>query len=64
MRHVEIDKIERITRQAGKRLFMIGKFGSHRITFTDKGKRNECIYWLTSFEGNHIGLTNEIEFSE
>jgi hypothetical protein len=61
---VEIDKIERITRQAGKSLFMIGTFGSRRITFTDKGKRDECIYWLTSFEGSHIGLANEMEFSE
>ena len=61
---VDIPQIERITRQAGKSLFMIGKFGSRRITFTDKGKRDECIYWLTSFEGNHIGLANEVEFSE
>ena len=61
---VDITQIERITRQAGKSLFMIGKFGSRRITFTDKGKRDECIYWLTSFEGNYIGLANEVEFSE
>jgi hypothetical protein len=45
-------------------LFMIGAFGSRRISFTDKGKRDECIYWLTSFGGSQIGLANETEFSE
>lgn len=44
MDEVRLSEIERMTRQAGSDLFIHGAFGSRRIRFTKKQKRDECIY--------------------
>ena len=45
---VPLSAIDRITRQAGKRVFIHGEFGSRHISFTNKLKRDECIHLLTA----------------
>lgn len=50
---VPISAIGRITRMHGTDLYLMGDFGSRRISFAKKQKRDECIYALTS-----SGLTN------
>jgi len=40
---VNISEIEKMTRQAGKRLYLHGRFGSRGIFFSDKQKRDECM---------------------
>jgi hypothetical protein len=44
--------VQKITREAGKRLFLHGDFGSRRISFTDKLKRDECIHLITTNGGS------------
>jgi hypothetical protein len=39
-----LSDIGRITRKIGYDLYLSGSFGSRRITFTNKQKRDECIY--------------------
>lgn len=41
---IQTQSIKKITRQAGKRLFIHGDFGTRRISFSNKQKRDECIY--------------------
>ena len=41
---VHLSEIGRITRKRGDDLFLLGVFGSRRITFTNKQKRDECIF--------------------
>jgi hypothetical protein len=45
---VPISAIQRITRLHGTDLYLMGDFGSRRISFVHKQKRDECIYALTS----------------
>lgn len=40
---VPLTSIRRITREAGKNLYVHGPFGSRAIRFTNKQKRDECI---------------------
>ena len=44
MDEVRLSDIGRITRKFGWDLYILGSFGSRRITFTNKQKRDECIY--------------------
>ena len=44
MDEVRLSDIERMTRQEAFDLFIHGAFGSRRIRFTKKQKRDECIY--------------------
>ena len=41
---VRLSEIGRITRKRGDDLFLLGVFGSRRITFSNKQKRDECIF--------------------
>lgn len=52
--------IQKITREAGKRLFLHGDFGSRRIGFTDKLKRDECIHLITT-NGSRAKVMAELE---
>lgn len=45
---IRLSDIGRITRKHGADLYIHGSFGSRRITFTNKQKRDECIYAITS----------------
>ena len=44
MDEVRLSEIGRMTRQGGSDLFLHGSFGSRRIRFTKKQKRDECIW--------------------
>ncbi|QDG56526.1 MULTISPECIES: hypothetical protein [Pseudomonas] len=43
MEEVPLSQVRRITRQAGKKLYIHGKFGSRGMGFSKKQKRDECI---------------------
>lgn len=43
LEEVPLSEVRRITRQAGKKLFIHGKFGSRGMEFSKKQKRDECI---------------------
>lgn len=58
---VPLASIERITRQAGKRVLLHGDFGSRHITFTDKLKRDECLHLLMKGSGRRGTLMQELE---
>ncbi len=58
---VPLASIERITRQAGKRVLLHGDFGSRHITFTDKLKRDECLHLLMKGSGRRGALMQEME---
>ena len=57
---VALADVQRITRQAGKSLFLHGDFGSKRISFTDKLKRDECIHLITA-KGSRAKVVSELE---
>lgn len=60
MDSVPLAEVQRITRQAGKSLFLHGDFGSKRITFTNKLKRDECIHLITA-KGSRAKVVAELE---
>lgn len=60
MDSVALADVQRITRQAGKSLFLHGDFGSKRITFTNKLKRDECIHLITA-NGSRAKVMTELE---
>ena len=60
MDSVALAEVQRITRQAGKSLFLHGDFGSKRITFTNKLKRDECIHLITA-NGSRAKVVAELE---
>jgi hypothetical protein len=60
MDSVPLASIERITRQAGKRV-LHGEFGSRHITFTDKLKRDECLHLLMAGNSRSRTLMQELE---
>lgn len=60
MDEVRLSEIGRITRKAGADLYIHGSFGSRRITFTNKQKRDECIYAITS--SGRTAATVPVEF--
>ena len=43
MESVRLSQIKKITREAGKKLYIHGPFGSRGIHFSNKQKRDECI---------------------
>lgn len=49
--------VQWITRQAGKSLFLHGDFGSRRIDFSNKLKRDECIHLVTANARGRIRVT-------
>lgn len=51
---VRIDSINRITRQAGKKLYLHGDFGSRAIAFSDKQKRDECMTAIQHLVGKGV----------
>lgn len=57
---VLLTDVQKITREAGKRLFLHGDFGSRRISFTDKLKRDECIHLITT-NGSRAKVMAELE---
>lgn len=61
MDSVPLASIERITRQAGKRVLLHGEFGSRHITFTDKLKRDECLHLLMAGNSRRRTLMQELE---
>ena len=61
MDEVELSEIEKISRQAGKRLYLHGPFGSRGISFTNKQKRDECIFAIQAVAKNRSILLNELE---
>lgn len=61
MDEVELGEIEKISRQAGKRLYLHGPFGSRGISFTNKQKRDECIFAIQAVAKNKSILLNELE---
>lgn len=61
MDSLPLGSIQRITRQAGKSLFMHGDFASRRITFSNKLKRDECIYLITGNNQGRIKVVSELE---
>lgn len=58
---VPLSAIDRITRQAGKRVFIHGEFGSRHISFTNKLKRDECIHLLTARSKGRLKVMAELE---
>lgn len=61
MDEIDLDDIEKISRQSGKRLYMHGPFGSRGISFTNKQKRDECIFAIQAVAKNRSILLNELE---
>jgi hypothetical protein len=61
MEQVQLADIQKITRQAGRNLYMHGDFGSRKISFTNKQKRDECIHFLTSGGRSRAKLVVEME---
>ncbi len=51
---VQINDIHKITRQAGKRLYLHGSFGSRAIVFSDKQKRDECMTAIQQLAGKGV----------
>lgn len=55
---IALSDVQWITRQAGKRLFLHGDFGSRRIDFSNKLKRDECIHLIA--QGGRIKVTADL----
>lgn len=58
---IQISAIECITRMHGTDLYLMGDFGSRRISFVKKQKRDECIFALTSCGLTQAKLMAEFE---
>ena len=58
---IPISAIRRITRQHGVDIYLMGDFGSRRITFSNKQKRDECIYAITACPRSSAKLFSEFE---
>ena len=58
---VPLADVQRITRQAGKKVFLHGDFGSRRISFTNKLKRDECIHLITADGNSRVKVMSELE---
>ena len=61
MDEVDLNDIEKISRQSGKRLYIHGPFGSRGISFTNKQKRDECISAIQAVAKRKPALINEFE---
>jgi hypothetical protein len=60
---VNTEDIERITRQSGKHLYIHGSFGSRRLTFSSKQKRDECMVAIQSVSDEKIKEQFELEYT-
>lgn len=48
---VELSHVAQLTREDGNKLHLAGEFGSYSLRFSDKRRRDECIYLLKSRTG-------------
>lgn len=48
LRTVPLAEIAQLTREDGNKLHIAGEFGSYSLRFSDKRRRDECIYLLKS----------------
>ena len=48
---VALAQVEQLTREDGNKLCIAGEFGSYLLRFSDKRRRDECIYLLKSRTG-------------
>ena len=48
LRTVPLAEISQLTREDGNKLHIAGEFGSYSLRFSDKRRRDECIYLLKS----------------
>lgn len=55
MECLELDDVQKITREGGKIVFVHGEFGTRRIAWRDKQKRDECIAALERACGRRLG---------
>ena len=51
LRTVPLAEIAQLTREDGNKLHIAGEFGSYSLRFSDKRRRDECIYLLKSRTG-------------
>jgi hypothetical protein len=51
LRTVPLAEIAQLTREDGNKLHIAGGFGSYSLRFSDKRRRDECIYLLKSRTG-------------
>lgn len=51
LRTVQLAEISQLTREDGNKLHIAGEFGSYSLRFSDKRRRDECIYMLKSRTG-------------
>lgn len=56
---VLLAQIVQITREDGNKLHIAGDFGSHTLRFSDKRRRDECIYLLKSQTGAKMPMEFE-----
>ena len=59
MEKVSLSEVTKITREAGKKLYIHGRFGSRGIAFSNKQKRDECIAAIEN--GSNAAITS-VEF--
>jgi hypothetical protein len=59
---VKISEIDQLSRQYGENLYIAGSFGSRKIWFTNKQKRDECIYALQNSGRMPGNMMREGEF--
>ncbi len=61
---IPIGAIESMTKQAGKRLFLHGDFGSIDLNFSSKLKRDECIHIIRSAKNGNVQPEGEYEYAD
>ena len=54
LRTVPLAEIAQLTREDGNKLHIAGAFGSYSLRFSDKRRRDECIYLLKSRTGSKM----------
>jgi len=61
---VKLSDILKMTRQAGKYLYIHGDFGSRKLAFSTKQKRDECIATIQATENYNGQMIMELENSD
>lgn len=51
---IDLDSVEDLTREARKYVLVHGRFGSRRVGFSDKLKRDECVHLIRRHTGGRI----------
>jgi hypothetical protein len=51
---IDLDSVEELTRQARRYVLIHGQFGSRRVGFSDKLKRDECVHLIRRHTGGRI----------